>query len=301
MNRSKVIIILSALTLSLSGCISINVPPNQVTVTNKDFGQSVTGQSVTGQPATGKASKDATVSPPFRFTDDKLDAGFGKIHYVLAERDSQKPLIVFCGGNAFREDLAGGRRLEALAPFGDVLFFEYPGLGSSDGTGLRSQYESTQTAILAKAQEIAANRSNTSIVFWGHSLGGGICANLASRTQGKSALIMEGAFASIEDVGKNIAGIAAPFVRIHPMAETVQYDSTVTLANYNQPIIVIASRVDKTVPFGVTQKLIRKLRKEGKTVTVVELETAAHSTPFTEPDYQTRVQKAFAEAGISVN
>jgi len=164
-------LILILVALMLTGCLSVAVKPDQVAKTNRFF---------EGETLNGNSARTAHVEG-FMFADERLDTSFGKLHTVVAQSNARRPLIVFCGGNAYREDLGGAKRMEALAPFGDVMFFDYPGLGSSDGSGVAADYRATETAVLARTEALAAERGTSSVIFWGHSLGGGVCSSLAAQ------------------------------------------------------------------------------------------------------------------------
>lgn len=278
-------LILILVALMLTGCLSVAVKPDQVAKTNRFF---------EGETLNGNSARTAHVEG-FTFADERLDTSFGKLHVVIAQSDARRPLIVFCGGNAFREDLGGAKRMEALAPFGDVLFFDYPGLGSSDGSGVAADYRATETAVLARTETLAAERGASSVIFWGHSLGGGVCSSLAAHSKLASTLVVEGAFANIRDVGRSIAGVAAPIVRFNVPAETVDYDIPSLLTDYRGPIVVVASHADETIPYGLTHGLYRRLAKTHAKVRFVELQDAKHSTLFTDPAYRGGLEKALAE------
>lgn len=278
------------LALSLSACVPVEVHPGDVVITNRNAGVEFSG----------KPTSAAHVGPEYRFTGGDIVADFGSLHFALATSDLHKPLIVSCGGNGFRETVGGASTLEALAPFGDVLQFDYPGLGKSKGTGSKQDYDAAVRAILGKAEQLAAARGSSTVVFWGHSLGGGFCAALASSAHVKSMLVMDGAFADIADVVDGIAGNYALFVRAEVQADTVEFDIPRLLAGYNGPIVVVASKADEVIAFPVTRRLAQKLKDGGKTVAFIELEGSGHSQIRKNPEYRTKVKKALGAFGLEI-
>jgi pimeloyl-ACP methyl ester carboxylesterase len=276
------------LAVPLSACVPVEIQPNDVVRTN----QSTVTPS--GLPAIA-----AHVGSDYRFTSGEMPADFGKLHFVLAESDPHRPLIVSCGGNGFRENAGGAKTLEALAPFGNVLQFDYPGLGQSQGTGSKQDYDAALRAVHDKVEQLAAARGSSAVIFWGHSLGGGFCAALASGARVKSMLLMDGAFANLSDVVDGIVGGYSLFVRAEVQADTVEFDIPALLAGYNYPIIVVASKADEVIPFPVTARLAQKLKERGKNATFIELEGSAHGVIRRNPDYQTKVGGALGAFGIA--
>lgn len=280
---------LLACALSLGGCVTVEVAPSDVVFTNADAARA-------GAVFKGGAPASQAALPGFTVATTRIDTPAGGLHAVLAESDPKRPLIVFCGGNGFREEYAGAARLEALAPYGDVLFFDYPGYGASDGTGTSAEFIAAQPAIVARAEQELARRGGDRLIFWGHSLGGGYCAGLAAQSHVRSILVMEGAFASIPDIAAGKAGPLSPFVRLKIDPAAYQYDSPTLLTGYQGPIVVIASRQDETIPFATTRRLAARLTKAGKAVTFVELKAGKHSTLFRDPQYGPLVGAAVARA-----
>jgi uncharacterized protein len=277
-----------ASALLLAGCVPVSVHQDSVVKTNLDV-------AVAGQPAVA-----ARVGPAYRFTANELPAPFGTLHTVLAESDPHKPLIVFCGGNAFRENAGGARTVEALAPFGDMLLFDYPGLGESRGAGTKQDYAAALDTVTARVAQIAKTRSGP-LVFWGHSLGGGFCAALAARSRTAAPLVMAGAFASLDDAAQGIVADRvwfSPLVSTKIEADAVNFDVPALLAAYDGPIVVVASKADRTIPFAVSEKLARKLQGENRKVAFVALENAGHSGMQQTPEFRARLTAALAPYGI---
>jgi uncharacterized protein len=229
----------------------------------------------------GKPAAEAKVGPEYRIAEETLPADFGGVHSVLAASDPAKPLIVFCGGNAFRESTGGAYAIETLSPFGDVFLFDYPGYGGSTGSGTKNEFESELRVIETKVTALAASHTRP-VIFWGHSFGGGICANLAAAAPEKSMLVLEGTFADYGDVKNGMLGVYIPAL----------------LANYPNPIIVAALTEDEMIAFSVSEKLAEKLKAEGRTVAFVRLEGTGHSKIHLHPEYREKMAKALADSGL---
>jgi pimeloyl-ACP methyl ester carboxylesterase len=280
---------LLACALGLSACVTVKVAPGDVVFTNAE------AQRI-GAVFKGGAPVSQAGLPGFTITPTRIQTPVGGLHAVLAESDARRPLIVFCGGNGFREEYAGAERAKALSPFGDILMFDYPGYGASDGTGTSAEFTAAQPAIVARAEQELARRGGDLIIFWGHSLGGGYCAGLAAQSHVRSILVMEGAFGSIPDIAAGKAGPLNAFVRLRIDPQAYQYDSPALLARYKGPIVIVASRRDETIPFATSRRLAARLTKAGKAVTFVELKEGKHSTLYRDPQYGPLVGAAVSQA-----
>lgn len=283
MTRLPYILLSCLLTSALAGCVTVKIGQRDVLITNDDVARH--GWKMSGEP-TGQAR----LEPDRRVTYAKLKADFGNIHTATIEGRPDAPLIVFCGGNAFREAYAGAARGGALAPYGDVLLFDYPGLGLSDGSGSRADFAAARAALVGEIKRRTPD--GRPLIFWGHSLGGGFCAALAADTNARATIVLEGAFAQYDDVADAKAGVLAPFVRLRVADSAVRYDIPALLKDRPGPVIVIASRADKTIKFSAPQRLAKRLKAQGRTVEFVTLSNAEHSRLFDDPRYDPQVRAA---------
>lgn len=261
----------SVLALSLTGCIAVDI-----------------GQKDVVPPFDAAQPTNAPLSTA-KIPGARMSAGFvpfatGNIHYALAEADPARPLVVFCGGNMFQESAGGASRGAVLAGFGDVLMFDYPGRGLSTGAPTREAFEAARAPLARKVEALAAARTG-GVIFWGHSLGGTYCAALAAEAKVSSRLVMEGSFASIEDIADAMAGAARPLVRLRIGADAMNYKAPDLLKTYPGRIVVAASRQDETIPFKASRRLAKRLEDEGRAVTFVPFDQGKHSRFYLEPAY----------------
>jgi pimeloyl-ACP methyl ester carboxylesterase len=240
----------------------------------------------------------AALAPGARLVTEDLTADFGTLHTVRLESDPAKPLIVFCGGNLFREEKVGAPFAESLAPFGDVLFFDYPGYGASSGSGTRAEFAAAEKALLPRVETLTAGRTGP-LIFWGHSLGGGVCASLAANAKAKSALVLAATFARYDDIKDNLLGWFSGAVDLKPADDLVIYDTPELLKNYAGPIVVVALSEDETIPYKVSRRLADQLREEGRQVTFVTLEGSGHSRIHGHHDFKAKVKAALKDAGVA--
>ncbi|GAA0550626.1 dienelactone hydrolase [Rhizomicrobium palustre] len=283
-------IVIGLFALALSGC-AFELPRDSVVLTNKV----VEAQKIK---LGDKPTKEASLGAGYRYSVDNVPASFGTLHTMLVESDAQKPLIVFCGGNLFREEGVGGYTAEALTPFGDVLFYDYPGYGTSGGDGTRADFAEAERVMKTKVEALALSRP--SVIFWGHSLGGGICSSLAAHTNVKSALVLAGTFGSYEDIKDDMLGLASGLVTMKPAEDLITYEAPVLLKDYSGPIVVLALTEDETIPYGVSKTLAKKLEAEGKKVVFVTLKGKGHSRIHSHPDFRAKMTEGFKSAGVAI-
>ncbi|MBF0180997.1 MAG: alpha/beta hydrolase [Magnetococcales bacterium] len=98
------------------------------------------------------------------------------------------------------------------------------------------------------------------IVLYGHSLGGGAATWLATRHP-PAALILEGSFTSIPDVG---AG-RYPFLPIRWMSR-IFFDNLDRMPRIGAPLLILHSRDDKTIPFRHAEVLLAASGSRAKTL-----------------------------------
>jgi pimeloyl-ACP methyl ester carboxylesterase len=284
-------VLILALGVALGGC-TVALQRNSVVLDNQTV-------AAKGIKLPEKPTKDAQLPSAYHQTIEDIPASFGTLHTVLVESDPEKPLIVFCGGNSFREETAGAPFAEALAPFGDILFYDYPGYGSSGGEGTRPQFAEAEQILLPKIDALAAARKGP-VIFWGHSLGGGICASLAAHSERKSALLLAATFASYGDMKDDMLGIASGLVRLKIADDLITYQAPELLKDYTGPIVVVALSEDETIPFAVSRKLADKLKAEGKEVRFVALEGTGHSRIHGHPEFRGKVKAALKSEGVDL-
>ena len=156
--------------------------------------------------------------------------------------------LIFCHGN-------GGNishRLGSIAIFNrlglSVFIFDYRGYGRSDG---RPSEEGTYLDGRA-AYDYVVGRKGVNcdkILLYGESLGGAIAYELAA-TAKVSAVITQGTFSSIVDMGKAIY----PFLPVRLLVRT-EYDTVSKVAKVKVPKLIIHSVDDEIVPFEQGRKL----------------------------------------------
>ncbi len=188
--------------------------------------------------------------------------------YFLAAPNSSKVLL-WLHGNA--ENIGMGlEHLKELGRLGvNVMELDYRGYGKSEGSpnedGVYRDADGAY-AYLVDTRKFAGKE----IFIYGHSLGGAVAVDLASRRQ-CGGLIVESSFTSIPDMARHI--YLAPFARYLPAS---RFDSVTKIARVNAPILVIHGTRDPVIPFDMGRRLFEAAREPKSFMPV---EGAEHDDP----------------------
>jgi fermentation-respiration switch protein FrsA (DUF1100 family) len=165
--------------------------------------------------------------------------------------DSAPWAIYFHGNFGLLGSRGNVRRYELLRDAGfNVLAVEYRGYGASVSAGTPS--EQAINADAAAAWDYLTRRRGVDprrIVIYGWSLGSGPATRLAAE-RGPAALITEGAFTSLPDVGAEVY----PWVPVRLVMRN-RFDNLELARTLSIPWIVFHGRVDDVVPFSHGESL----------------------------------------------
>ena len=161
--------------------------------------------------------------------------------------DSEKALLWF-HGNA--ENIGYG--LDHLAFYSrlglNVLAVDYRGYGKSEGSPDEvGVYRDADAAYDYLIQVRHIQPKN--IVVFGHSLGGAVAIDLASRHE-CGGLIVLSSFTSVKDMARRTFHI--PLFEYIPKS---QFNSLAKIRQVRAPILIVHGRHDETVPFSMGQRL----------------------------------------------
>jgi len=250
--------------------------------------------------APGVPIRQAAPADAFRVSEEGVPAPWGEIALTRVESDPGRPLIVFCGGNAFRQDVRGAITARALSRVGDVWLFDYPGYGRSAGRGAPDEFDALVPALAARIERAFAEGRSGDLVFWGHSFGGGTCSRLAAAVKRPSSLVLVGAFQTFEAVvrarANRLAGPLGRLLRPAIAADVPDTDIVRTLAGYEGPIVVAASRADAVVPFSASAALARRLQTARLRAEFVTFDAGDHVRFQDWPNLHARVARGLAAA-----
>lgn len=205
---------------------------------------------------------------------------------------ADRPLILFCGGNLFRRESAGGATAAKLLPFGDVLMWDYPGYGDTAGDASLAAFRQAGEAV-ASAARTRADAEGRRLILWGHSLGGVVCSQAAAAIRA-DALVMEtttpGARATVE----HEVGLLRPFVRVGLSPDMEKSNAPEALQGFKGKAVVLEAGRDQTLSPKLSRRLERDLEARGVRVERLVFPNADHRNVGRQPDFRTRVAAALA-------
>lgn len=198
-----------------------------------------------------------------------------------ADRAPDLPVFVHCGGIGHSLYNNAVQHALKLLPFGDVIQFDMPGHGLSGGEASVADLEKAVTAMASYAAETASDRP---LIFYGHSLGGYLCAGMADQSKTSDGLIIEASGTDAGSVAQSWIPIAfRPFLRLRMDEDLLNYNIPLLLEHYDRPILAISGERDKVMPSRLVEQVATELEADGHNVRFVEMRGMDHSTiPFAE-------------------
>jgi hypothetical protein len=193
-----------------------------------------------------------------KFDDVQFQSGGKTLHgWRLPADDSiatqvgGRTLLYFHGnGGSIGANAAHACRLNHIGF--SVLIFDYRGFGQSEG-GLPTEnhvYEDAEAAW--QYLEHVRNTGAHQILIYGHSLGGAVAIEMATRHPDAAALIAESAFTSIQDMAEQ-----SPAFRLFPVRFILNQhmDSLKKIASVHMPVLFIHGLADNVVPATMSERL----------------------------------------------
>ena len=293
--RGGLICALAAATF-LSGCYPYRMSGADVVLTD----QRLAVAGMRGTPGASLAEVGERLS--LAVTEEMIEAPFGPVALTRFEHPTPRPLVVVCGGNMFRREMGGQRIVALLEPLADVWIFDYPGYGDSAGEGTPEQFTAAGQVIAARVDRAFAQGRTGDLAFWGHSLGGTVCADIAGRATTPSDTVLVATFQSFDQVIR--AGAAAQagplggLVRPILAADVPTYDIARSLAGYGGTAIVVAARDDDVVPFLASSRLERALSRQGVETRMIAVPNGDHSRIHETPGLTSEIAAALSTAGF---
>jgi pimeloyl-ACP methyl ester carboxylesterase len=172
------------------------------------------------------------------------------------------PTVIFFHGNAGdrRSFLELGELLHRQG-WGSVLA-SYPGYSGNPG----SPSEKTLTAG-ARATMAAIASQTGPIIVWGHSLGSGVAAQLASEGNA-AALVLESPYTSLPDMASRFY----PYIPVHWLMLD-RFDTRALTEKITVPVLIFHGADDPQIPFAMGRELADAW---GSRATLVRLERVGH-------------------------
>lgn len=168
--------------------------------------------------------------------------------WLAAER-ANAPVLLYLHGA--RWNVTGSAtRIRRMQELGfSVLAVDYRGFGKSTA-GLPSEELAGEDAQAAW-QWLAKRYPSTPRYIFGHSLGGAIAVDLATKVTDETGTIVEGTFSSIPDVASSMKWgwlPVGPFI-------TQRFESVRKVAQVGSPLLVVHGENDSLIPSALGRKL----------------------------------------------
>ncbi|KAJ7423088.1 Monoacylglycerol lipase ABHD12 [Willisornis vidua] len=195
------------------------------------------------------------------------------------------PVIIYLHGNGGTR--AARHRVQFLKTMGaadfHILALDYRGYGDSSGHPTESGFT---TDVLALYDWAKARSGNSSILFWGHSLGTGIATNAARKLQEErgvqvDAVVLESPYTNIREAAAHI-----PITKIYRQFPGFGYLILDSLARADMffrsdenvkvlacPLLILHAEDDSVVPPHLGRKLYETARSAYKDKTKVKFIT----------------------------
>jgi uncharacterized protein len=190
------------------------------------------------------------------------------------------PVILYFHHNAVNIG-ANVSQAQQLRQLGYAVFLiDYRGFGQSKG-GFPTEpqlYEDAQTAwdYLTKVRSIPPQR----IVIYGHSFGGAIATDLASKYPEAAALIVQSSFTSIRDMTKRFG---VYWVLPVELLLRQRFESEEKMRSIKMPVLIITGTDDIQIPVEMGERLHRAA---AGTKQLIIVQGGGHDNHLSQPNQQ---------------
>ncbi|RFB05916.1 alpha/beta hydrolase [Parvularcula marina] len=236
---------------------------------------------------------------PVEISRDTVPYDGGELAVLRVDRqesDPEAPVFLHCAGIGQSLYNNGVQHALKLLPYGDVIQFDMPGHGISTGKATIDDLDEAVTQMAAYAVEEAEGRP---LIFYGHSLGGYICAGMAARAARADGLVIEASGKDAESVANAwVPRMMRPLFRIRTPDAVDPYNIPQLLENFDRPILTIGGEEDVIVPARLVRDMADALGHQGHDVVYAEMTGRDHSTIAFADAYRPTVTAYFNRLGM---
>jgi alpha-beta hydrolase superfamily lysophospholipase len=183
--------------------------------------------------------------------DSKVTGDPAKLHglWIAAKDGPNAPVMLYLHGARWNVE-GSAPRIRRMRDLGfSVLAIDYRGFGRSSG-GLPSE-ESAYEDARAAWDWLRAHYPDRPRYIFGHSLGGAVAIDLASKVHDERGTIVEGTFTSIPDVASSMKWGWLP---VGPLI-TQRFESISKVAKISSPLLVVHGGNDHLIDSQLGRKL----------------------------------------------
>ena len=224
------------------------------------------------------------------YQDVWLNLDGAKIHGWWIRATPRAPVLLYFHGNGSNNGDLGDLATIFHRLGVSVLLIDYRGYGQSSPIFPNETrvYEDAEAAwqYLTQKRQIEPAR----IFVYGHSLGGAIAIELATKHPEMAGLIVEGTFTSMKDMAKFM-----PLLKIFPLdwLVTQRFDSKSKIGKLQTPILILHGTADRTIPLLMAKELFA-VAPQPKQLEIIPLANHNNLPEFGDRQYFT-VLKEFIE------
>lgn len=227
----------------------------------------------------------------------RLATAMGALAVTLADTSVDR-LILHCGGNASDRKTDGVSYLEKVTRFGDVMLFDYPGYGDSEGAPVTADFEAAIDGVVEQARRLIDRESPAQVVVWGHSLGGFVCSRVVTALGAQvSRVVLETSAQNAAQVAKVwVPWYAKPFYRIEINAGLTSYDNAAALRGFSGKVLVLGAGKDRVLPASLSRSLHEGLQGAGVNAGYHEFPKATHFNVDEQPEFRAVIEQFLANS-----
>ena len=266
--------ILLGLALSLGGCVNLQVKDSEIFQRSS---QPVADDWLSQAQARAQEAGASLQQVRFQSKDGTALGGL-----FLRQPGAQMTAVYFQGaGNIVQRSYPPLLRHALKLPL-NVLFWDYRGMGLSEGSGSTTATRDDALAALREARQLSGQ--DLPVLYWGFSLGTLVSAHLAAEVP-PDALLLEGTLTNAQEWADNkVPWYAKPFVRIELDENVRRYDNHEALRQLRTPTLMLVGSEDQTSPPRFTRSLAQVMQHRDSCLRVLEVPGVAHGGALTQPD-----------------
>jgi uncharacterized protein len=218
--------------------------------------------------------------------DSKITGKPTKVHLLINGDSKDKPVLLYLHGA--RWNVVGSAwRIERMRELGfTIVALDYRGFGKSDAEppSESKAYEDAQAAW----NWIAQTYPNQPRYIFGHSLGGAIAIELATRVSDENGTMVEGTFTSIPDVFSTLKWGWLPVSWLISQ----RFDSEKKVASIGSPLLVVHGSEDRLISPALGRRLF-EAAQEPKRFVLVEGGSHHNTNGLGQAQYRTAMKEMF--------